>query len=121
MKTPTIRQRITYDLGLELPEELHEWVIRDLVGHGAMERYLVRFLGPIIPFFALVLLFPGPMPLKIGLIVMMIVPLVIFTVALGYVWRRFRLVQHGLDPELVDHGKISEHDRDLYELRHGHR
>jgi hypothetical protein len=121
MKTPSIRQRIAYDLGRELPGELHEWVIRDLVGHGAMERYLVRFLGPIIPFFALVLLFPGPMPLKIGIIVMMIVPMVIFTVALSYVWRRFRLVQHGLDPELVDHTKISEHDRDLYELRHGHR
>ncbi|WP_227997857.1 DUF5313 family protein [Nocardia australiensis] len=121
MKSPRIRQRIAYDLGRELPVELHEWVIHDLVGHGAMERYLVRFLGPVIPFFALVLLFPGPMPLKIGLIVMMIVPMVIFTVALSYVWRRFRLVQHGLDPDLVDHTKISEHDRDLYELRHGHR
>ncbi|WP_330233829.1 DUF5313 domain-containing protein [Nocardia sp. NBC_00508] len=121
MKTPTIRQRIAYDVGRELPEELHEWVIHDLVGHGAVERYLVRFLGPIIPFFALVLLFPGPLPLKIGLIVMMIVPLVVFTVALSYVWRRFRLVQHGLNPELVDHGKVSEHDRDLYELRYGHR
>ncbi|MGW5377329.1 hypothetical protein ACWESM_17975 [Nocardia sp. NPDC003999] len=35
---------------------------------GAMERYLVRLLGPVIPFFALVLPFAGPMPLKIGLI-----------------------------------------------------
>ncbi|WP_040772589.1 DUF5313 family protein [Nocardia pneumoniae] len=121
MKTPTIGQRIAYDLGRELPEELHEWVIHDLVGHGAMERYLVRFLGPIIPFFALVLLFPGPLPLKIGLIVMMIVPLVVFTVALSYVWRRFRLVQHGLNPELVDHGKITDRERELYELRYGHR
>ncbi|WP_107653546.1 DUF5313 family protein [Nocardia suismassiliense] len=121
MKTPTIRQRIAYDLGRELSEELHEWVIRDLVGHGAMERYLVRFLGPVLPFFALVLLFPGPMPLKIGLIVMMIVPMVIFTVALSYVWRRFRLGQHGLNPELVNRAKFSEHDRERYELRYGHR
>ncbi|GAJ85425.1 hypothetical protein NBRGN_094_00250 [Nocardia brasiliensis NBRC 14402] len=121
MKTPTMRQRIAYDLGRELPGELHEWVIHDLVGHGAMERYLVRFLGPVIPFFALVLLFPGPMALKLGLIVMMIVPLVIFTVALSYVWRRFRLVQHGLNPELADHAKFSEHDRERYELRYGHR
>ena len=35
MKRPTIGQRISYDLGRELPEELHEWVIHDLVGHGA--------------------------------------------------------------------------------------
>ncbi|MEV0296670.1 DUF5313 family protein [Nocardia sp. NPDC050710] len=121
MKTPTIRQRIAYDLGRELPKELHEWVIQDLVGHGAMERYLVRFLVPVIPFFALVLLFPGPMPLKIGMIVMMIIPLVVFTVALSYVWRRFRLVQHGLSPDLVDHNKFSEHDREMYKLHYGHR
>lgn len=36
---------------------------------GAMERYLVRLLGPVIPFFALVLPFAGPMPRKIVLIV----------------------------------------------------
>ncbi|WP_232541970.1 DUF5313 family protein [Nocardia bovistercoris] len=121
MRTPTMRQRIAYDLGRALPPELHEWVVHDLVGHGAMERYLVRFLVPVIPFFALVLLFPGPMPLKIGMIVMMIIPLVVFTVALSYVWRRFRLGQHGLDPDLLDHNKISEHDRDVYESHYGHR
>ncbi|MEV0029174.1 DUF5313 family protein [Nocardia sp. NPDC050793] len=120
MDKPTFGQRITYDLGRELPEELHEWVIHDLVGHGATERYLVRFLVPIIPFFALVLLFPGPMPLKIGMIVMMIVPLIVFTVALTYVWRRFRLIQHGLSPDLLDHGRISDSDREKYELRYRH-
>ncbi|TQM29532.1 DUF5313 family protein [Nocardia bhagyanarayanae] len=121
MNKPTFGQRIAYDLGRELPEELHEWVVHDLVGHGAMERYLVRFIVPIIPFFALVLLFPGPMPLKIGMIVMMIVPLVIFTVALSYVWRRFRLIQHGLSPDLLDHGRISDRERERYELRYRHR
>ncbi|MEV6388306.1 DUF5313 family protein [Nocardia xishanensis] len=120
MKKPTFGQRITYDLGRELPEEFHEWVVHDLVGHGASERYLVRFVVPIIPFFALVLLFPGPMPLKIGMIVMMIVPLIVFTVALTYVWRRFRLIQHGLSPDLLDHGRISDIDREKYELRYRH-
>ncbi|WP_328389750.1 DUF5313 family protein [Nocardia sp. NBC_00416] len=120
MDTPTFKQRIAYDLGRELPAELHEWVVRDLVGHGAMERYLIRFIGPIIPFFALILLFPGPMTLKLGLIVMMIVPLIIFTIALSYVWRRYRLVQHGLNPDLVDKQKFSQHDRELYNLRYRH-
>lgn len=121
MKTPTIRQRIAYDLGRELPRELHEWVIHDLVGHGAMERYLVRFLIPVLPFFALVLLFPGPMPLKLGMIVMMLVPAVMFTVARGYVWRRYRMLQHGLDPEWINHSKIRERDRVRYQLHYGHR
>ena len=121
MDKPTFKQRIAYDLGRELPAYLHEWVVRDLVGHGAMERYLIRFIGPVIPFFALILLFPGPMTLKLGLIVMMIAPLIIFTIALSYVWRRYRLVQHGLDPGLVDHHKCSEDDRALYNLQYRHR
>lgn len=120
METPTLKQRIAYDLGRELPAEMHEWVVQDLVGHGAMQRYLIRFIGPIIPFFALILLFPGPMTLKLGLIVMMIVPLIIFTIALTYVWRRYRLVQHGLDPDLVDHEKCKDCDREIYNLRYRH-
>ncbi|MEU1984660.1 DUF5313 family protein [Nocardia sp. NPDC019395] len=120
MKTPTFKQRIAYDLGRELPADLHEWVVHDLCGHGAMERYLIRFIGPIIPFFILILLFPGPMTLKLGLIVMMIVPLIIFTIALAWVWRRFRLVQHGLDPDLADRQKFSQHDREVYNLRYRH-
>ncbi len=120
MKTPTLRQRFAYDIGRALPEDLHEWVLHDLTGHGAMERYLVRFLLPIIPFFALVLLFPGPMILKIGMILMMTVPLVVFTVALSYVWRRYRLGQHGLDPGLLDRNKTRERDRELYRMHYGH-
>ncbi|WP_040787766.1 DUF5313 family protein [Nocardia paucivorans] len=121
MKKPTFKQRIAYDLGRELPAELHEWVLHDLVGHGAMERYLVRFVGPIIPLLALILLFPGgSTTLEVAIIGMMIVPLIIFTVALSHVWRRFRLVQHGLDPELVDHSKVSERDRQLYNRHYRH-
>lgn len=120
MNTPTLKQRIAYDLGRELPAEFHEWVVEDLCGHGAMERYLIRFVGPVIPFFILILLFPGPMTLKLGLIVMMIVPLIIFTIALSWVWRRYRLVQHGLDPDLADKLKCSPHDREVYHLRYRH-
>ncbi|WP_433197220.1 DUF5313 family protein [Nocardia sp. CA-107356] len=121
MKRPTLGQRIAYDLGRELPKELHEWVIHDLVGHGAMERYLVRFVVPFIPFFLLWLLFPGPMALKIGMIVMMLVPLILFTVSLSYVWRRFRLGQHGLDPEWINHNKMRETERIKYQMHYGHR
>ena len=120
MKSPTFKQRVAYDLGRELPTELHEWVVDDLCGPGAMERYLIRFVGPIVPFLLLILLFPGPMTLKLGLIVMMIVPLIIFTIALSWVWRRYRLVQHGLDPELADHQKFTQRDRDMYNLHWRH-
>lgn len=120
MNTPTVRQRIAYDLGHELPPEFRDWVRHDLVGHGAMERYLVRFLVPIIPFFALVFLFPGAVLLKLGMIAMMLAPLVIFTVALSYVWRRFRLEQHGLDPGLIGRLKTSDSERMRYEMHYGH-
>lgn len=121
MKRPTIGQRISYDLGRELPAELHEWVIHDLVGHGAELRYLVRFIVPFIPLLLLPLLFPGPVALKFGVIIMMAVPLIVFTVARSYVWRRYRMKQHGLDPEWINHNKMRETERIKYQMHYGHR
>jgi hypothetical protein len=120
MNKPTLRQRIAYDLGAILPDSLHDWVHNDLVGHGAERRYLIRFLVPVVPVFLLVLLLPGPIWVRATMIAMMAVPMIVFTVSLSYVYRRFRLSQHGLDPKLLDRLKYSEMERDMYRQRFGH-
>lgn len=120
MRKPTIWQRIRYYLGLRLPPELHEWVRRDLIGRGANERYLLRFAIPTLVLFALVFLLPGPASLKIGLLIMMVVPMLVFTAALSYVWRRFRMVQHGMDPDRVNRAKFSDSERRKYYLHYRH-
>lgn len=120
MNKPTLRQRIAYDLGAVLPDTLHDWVRNDLVGHGAERRYLFRFLVPVIPLFLLVLLLPGPLWVRAVMIAIMTVPMVVFTVSLSYVFRRFRLTQHGLDPKLLDQLKYSDIEREMYHQRFGH-
>jgi hypothetical protein len=120
MNKPTFRQRIAYDLGAIMPDSLHDWVRNDLVGHGAERRYLVRFLVPMIPVILLVIFLPGPIWVRATMIAMMAVPMIVFTVALSYVYRRFRLAQHGMDPKLLDRLKYSDIDRELYRQRFGH-
>jgi hypothetical protein len=120
MNKPTLRQRIAYDLGGTLPESLHGWVRNDLVGHGAERRYLVRFLVPVIPVFMVVLLLPGPFWVRVIMLTMMAVPMIVFTVSLSYVFRRFRLTQHGLDPKLLERLKYSDLERAAYHERFGH-
>ncbi len=120
MKKPNFRQWLAYNLGGTLPEELNEWVRNDLVGHWAMEKYLARFLVPTVPLMLLVFLLPGEIWIKITMLAMMVVPLVVFTVSLSYVYRRFRLAQHGLEPGLLNRVKYSDLERLHYQERYGH-
>jgi hypothetical protein len=119
--TPTLGQRIGYICGRTLPAEMTEWVGRDLTGPGATRRYLLRILIPIIPVLLLFLLVPGPAWIGLAMMALLYLPLIYFTVALSRVYRRNRLLEHGLDPELADARATSraEAERLAYERRHG--
>ncbi|MBL1080030.1 DUF5313 family protein [Nocardia sp. 2] len=119
--TPTFAQRVRYIAGGTLPVSMSQWVIRDLTGPGAARRYLLRFLVPIFPPLCLFLLVPGPLWMGAGMMALLYLPLIYFTVALMYVYRRARLVKHGLDPALADHRERERAaaDRAAYERRHG--
>ncbi|MFD0362178.1 DUF5313 family protein [Nocardia sp. GCM10030253] len=119
--TPTFPQRIGYVCGRTLPESMSEWVRNDLTGPGAARRYLMRFLLPVIPVLMLFLLVPGPKWMGLAMMALLYLPLIYFTIALMYVYRRSRLIKHGLDPNLADSGarRRGEADRLDYERRHG--
>ncbi|MCX5045097.1 DUF5313 domain-containing protein [Aldersonia sp. NBC_00410] len=118
---PTWIQRIRYTCGATLPDSMRDWVLADLTGPGATRRYLMRFLLPMIPVLALFLLVPGPMWMGWAMMALLFIPLVYFTIALMYVYRRHRLVKHGLDPELANSAGRARDDavRSDYERRHG--
>ncbi|MFJ2667712.1 DUF5313 family protein [Nocardia fluminea] len=120
MNTPTLRQRLWYNLGGTLPPDLRDWVRHDLTGRGANARYLLRVLIPV-PLLLLFLLFPGPVWVSIAMMLLLLLPTIYFALALDYVYRRFRLLEHGLDPGLVSrtrHG--AQHDREEYQRDYGH-
>ncbi|WP_307188413.1 DUF5313 family protein [Nocardia acidivorans] len=85
--TPALAQRIGYICGRTLPS-MSEWVRDDLIGPGATRRYLLRILVPIIPVLCLFLLIPGPLRMGLAMMALLYPPLIYFTVALTYVFRR---------------------------------
>ncbi|MGW2664914.1 DUF5313 family protein [Nocardia tengchongensis] len=119
--TPNPWQRLRYIAGGTLPASMNQWIIDDLTGPGAARRYMLRILIPIIPPLCLFLLIPGPLWMGLAMMALLYLPLIYFTAALMYVFRRARLAKHGLDPALADQ---RERDRaaaarEAYERAHG--
>lgn len=118
---PSLAQHIRYICGDTLPESMSEWVINDLTGPAATRRYLLRILVPVIAPLCLFLLLPGPLWMGLAMMALLYLPLIYFTAALMYVYRRHRLSKHGLDPALADtrRGQRAAAEREAYERRHG--
>ncbi|WP_040796675.1 DUF5313 family protein [Nocardia higoensis] len=118
---PNPLERFRYVCGATLPPSMSDWVIADLTGPGATRRYLMRFLLPVIPPLCLFLLLPGPLWMQLSMMALLYLPHVYFTVALLNVYRRHRLVKHGLDPQLVNAEELRRRDEDrlAYEYRYG--
>jgi hypothetical protein len=100
---------------------MREWVLRDQTGPGATFRYLARFLIPPLPLLCLFLLVPGPLWMGPAMAALLYLPLIFFTTALMYVYRRHVLVKHGLDATLADTGRRrrAAEERLRYNVRHG--
>ncbi|HEY9311595.1 DUF5313 family protein [Williamsia sp.] len=121
MQTPTVAQRVRYNLGGVLPETLQDWVRRDLLGRGAAVRYLLRFLVPMMPPLLLFLLFPGPVWVSVLMMLLIFLPVVYFAIGFTYVYRRFRLQQHNLDYRLADRNRNgADEERHRYHEEFGH-
>jgi hypothetical protein len=90
-----------------LPDSMREWVAHDLAGKGAVRRFMWRAAIP--PFIVLAPFWLLPVSGETNAIYVhaeMTVPIyawaLLISLALNKVWRRHRLAQHGMDPNLVD-------------------
>jgi hypothetical protein len=105
---PNLLQYIAYSYGRCLPDSMRSWVAQDLAGKGAVRRHMIRAAIP--PFLVLAPFWLLSASLYVHL--EMTAPIYIWTLlmslALNKVWRRHRLAQHGLDPNLVDAIKRKE-------------
>lgn len=120
-RKPNALQYAGYVCGRTLPAEMRDWVQNDLVGPGATRRYLVRGIIPLLPLLALFLLIPGPLWIIGSMMLLLLIPYVYFLIALTYVYRRHRLLSHGLDPALVTRREENrrQREKDDYERRFG--
>jgi len=102
---------------------MREWVAHDLADEGAIRRHMIRIAIP--PFLVLAPFWLLPASLYVHL--EMTVPIyawaLLMGLALNKVWRRHRLAQHGLDPNLVDviNRQKQAHIHDNYARRFGPR
>lgn len=102
---PSAFQYIGYCYGRALPDSMRDWVRNDLGGKGATTRTMIRWAIPavvvLVPFWFI----PTTFVVHLSMTLPIFAPYVMFSHALDKMWRRHRLCQHGLDPDLTDEYK----------------
>jgi Family of unknown function (DUF5313) len=99
---PNLWQYIGYSYGRRLPDSMRSWVARDLAGDGAIRRHLIRWAIPPLLVLAPLWLLPASPYVHLEMTAPLYFWAVLISLALNKVWRRHRLADHGLDPNLVD-------------------
>jgi hypothetical protein len=99
---PSPWQYLTYAYGRRLPDSMRDWVVHDLAGRGAVRRHVVRMAIPPFLVLAPLWLLPASLYVHMEMTAPIYIWAVLMSVALNKVWRRHRLAQHDLDPNLVD-------------------
>ena len=110
-------QYVRYAYGARLPDSMKEWVLNDLAGPGAAFRMVARWAVPCIIILIPLLFFPADWLVRANMTIPILIPYIFFSIALNKVYRRHRLAQHDLDPELVSK-RQREKDADLYDEYH---
>lgn len=95
-------QFVRYVYGARLPDSMREWVTNDLAGPGAATRMVVRWSIPCVIILIPLLFTPTEWLIRANMTVPILIPYIFFSIALNRVYRRYRLTQHGLDPDLVN-------------------
>jgi len=99
---PTPLQHIAYAYGRRLPDSMRHWVAEDLAGEGAVRRHMIRMAIPPFLILAPFWLLPASLYVHLEMTIPIYLWALLISLALNKVWRRYRLAQHDLDPNLVD-------------------
>ena len=120
---PNAWQYLTYSYGRRLPDSMSSWVAEDLAAQGAVRRHMIRFAIPPLLVLAPLWLLPASLYVHLEMTVPIYIWALLMALALNKVWRRHRLAQHNLDPNLVDviKRKRDAHMHDDYIRRFGPR
>jgi hypothetical protein len=99
---PNPWQYIAYSYGRCLPDSMRNWVANDLAGPGAVRRHMLRWAIPPLLVLAPFWLLPASLYVHTEMTLPLYIWALLISLAMNKVWRRHRLAQHGLDPNLVD-------------------
>jgi hypothetical protein len=120
---PNAVQYVAYSYGRRLPDAMREWVANDLAGPGAVRRHVLRMAIPPLLILAPFWLLPASLYVHLEMTAPIYIWAILMALALNKVWRRHRLAQHGIDPNLVDQlrRKKDAHIHEDYARRFGPR
>jgi hypothetical protein len=99
---PTLLQYVAYAYGHRLPDSMRHWVANDLAGQGAVRRHMIRMAIPPLLVLGPLWLLPASFYVHLEMTAPIYIWALLMSVALNKIWRRYRLAQHDLDPNLVD-------------------
>lgn len=88
--------------GRRLPDHLQDWVRQDLTDDGAVRRHMIRYAIPPVFVLAPLWLLPASVYVHSEMTLPIYFWALVMAFVLNKVWRRYRLSQHGLDPNLID-------------------
>jgi hypothetical protein len=106
---PNALQYVAYAYGRRLPDSMHIWVANDLAGEGAVRRHMFRMAIPPLLVLGPLWLLPASLYVHLEMTAPIYIWALLMSLALNKIWRRYRLAQHDLDPNLVD---VIKHKRD---------
>ncbi|MCF8572270.1 DUF5313 domain-containing protein [Gordonia sp. HY002] len=120
---PNAIEYVLYCYGKRLPDSMRAWVRNDLAGPGAVRRTVVRWSALCVLILIPMLFIPTTLLVHASMTLPILIPFVYFSFALNTVWRRHRLDQHGLDPDIADERKREREAplRRTYEEKYGPR
>ena len=101
-RRPNMLDYIAYCYGRVLPDSMQDWVHNDLAGKGAATRTIIRAAIPALLVLGPFWLIPTTLYVHAAMTLPIFLPFLLFAHALNKVWRRHRLSEHHLDPDLVD-------------------
>jgi len=81
---------------------MQDWVAEDLAGPGAVRRFMWKAAIPPFLILAPFWLLPASFYVHLEMTAPIYAWAILMSLALNKVWRRHRLAQHSLDPNLVD-------------------
>lgn len=120
---PNPWQYLAYSYGKQLPDSMRAWVTADVAGPGATRRTVLRAAIPAFVILAPFWLLPASLYVHLEMTAPIFIWAILMSLALNKVWRRHRLVQHGIDPNRVDDIKRARdaHIHEDYARRFGPR
>lgn len=114
---PSVAQWLSYVVGRRLPEDLNDWVRRDVTRPRAALRQVVRGELVYCPAFVALALLPGPPGLRFLVVLLGVVLSTFYGVAFLDQNRQRRLEAQGLPTDLVSdrEQRVRDKDRATYE------